>query len=239
MKTKSSLQDLFDSWGKDTFIASTDTERERKKLGSIEATFKDDPLALACGAYRMWKRSPHVRWSDFEIVIVDREDRYMAEDIRKYYNARYTMQALAGRPLTEYQHKAASFLTGVRNLKVDEIGMLYRLPYFYVEDSALDRIVAQTQSQQQWVMNKDMIITPLEEVLKSRRAVDTYQFWFKTQNNHAVSLELQAHNPVLTMVRGLHKKSEICVRSMINSENLSGPHKNFYYGRLFNLELIF
>ena len=81
------------------------------KPSSPIATFRDDPVALSCAAYRRWLEVPGDRWASFEYLKVTDEDRKQALALRNYYSGRYTMQALTGQ-LSEYQKKCADFLAG-------------------------------------------------------------------------------------------------------------------------------
>lgn len=219
----------------DEFIASNDGQQENK----IIAHFTDDPLALSCASYRAWVKSPVNRWASFDTVIVDREDRMMADELRAYYNARYTMLALTGKQLSEYQHKTASFLAGTHKLTTDELGLLYRLPYFYVEDCAMDRIVSQTVSvpDPYRVHSKiDQVLEPLEEVFKSRRNGEDYQFWFKTSAGEAAVLELRSGNPLLAMFRSIYKQPSVTFKVSLSVDKYRGK---FLYNKLINPELVF
>ena len=225
----------------DDVFATTIAPKEEVKPTPIVATFTDDPVALACASYRAWVKTPANRWATFDTVIVDREDRMMAADIRSYYNARYTMQALKGKPLTEFQHKLASFLAGTHKLNTDELGMLYRLPYFYVEDCRLDRVATQisinADDQKHLPWKKiDLVLTPLEEVFKSRKQKDYQQFWFKTSAGQAAVMEIKSDNPLLGMFRGLYKQSTVRFNTYARTERFRDAHIVY---RLVDPELVF
>ena len=106
-----------------------------------DATFDEDPLALSVTSYLIWKNNPVRRWVPVnEVGRPTPEARELAHEIRKYYLHRGTMKVLQGHTPTDFQYKMNGFLADIRPLKIDELGLLYRLPYFYQEDLALDRV---------------------------------------------------------------------------------------------------
>ena len=95
-----------------------------------DAKFSEDPVALSVTSYLIWLNNPNRRWCPIEEVgQVTSEARALAHEIRKYYLHRSTMQILKGHQPTEFQQKMIGFLGDTRPLKVDELGILYRLPY--------------------------------------------------------------------------------------------------------------
>ena len=128
-------------------------------------------------SYLIWKNNPQRRWIPItEVGQVTSEARALAHEIRKYYLHRSTMQILKGHQPTEFQQKMIGFLADTRPLKVDELGILYRLPYFYQEDLALERVFEGAQAIKvgekefpSWQpMTKHVPLTPVREVLKSQ-----------------------------------------------------------------------
>lgn len=209
------------------------------KIQASKASFPDDPLALSCASYRLFKNAPERRWTNIDTVNATQEDRTMAQQIRDYYNQRYTMMALKGRQLTEYQQKTAQFLSGLHHLTTEELGLLYKLPYFYVEDTGLDCIVDSTQS---YDVSPDRdhaeyTLTPVKEIFRSRKGGEIVQFWYQDQNNYPVLIECKSTDQLLNMLRGLFKQSKIQVRSYTKLMRVSGIHDHRGL-RLFGWELV-
>jgi len=236
MSNITDLRDLFKQWAVDI---DPDFVKSQEKYQSQKAAFPDDPLALSCASWRMFRDTPERRWTNIETVKATSEDRAMAQTIRDYYNQRYTMQALKGRQLTEYQQKTAQFLSGLYHLKTDELGLLYKLPYFYVEDCGIDFVIESTQSYEK-SLNKEYAeytLTPVKEIFRTRKGGETVQFWYQDQNNHAVLIECRGTDHLLTMLRGLFRQSKIQVRSYTKLVAFDGPHEEKAL-KLFSWELV-
>lgn len=224
------LKDLFKHWANDFDdpYASGYSNSNAPKPQSPKASFPDDPLALSCASWRIFKDEPERRWTNLDVVKATQEDRSMAQRIRDYYNQRYTMQALKGRQLTEYQQKTAQFLSGLHHLTTDELGLLYKLPYFYTEDTALDFVVESTVTHDQSPRrdHADYTLTPIKEVFRTRKSGEIVQFWYRDQDNHAVLIECRATDNLLTMLRGLFKQPKIQVQTYTKLVGFDGPHEH-------------
>lgn len=209
------LKDLFESWGVD--VDDPMPGMTRDKYLSPKASFPDDPLALSCASYRLYKNEPQRRFTNIDSVKASQEDRVQAQAIRDYYNQRYTMRVLKGRQLTEYQQKTAQFLSGLHHLTTEELGLLYKLPYFYEEDLALEQVVAKTTSEEYRMPHfsqlTDYTLTPLVEIFKSRKGGEFVQFVYQDQNNHAVMIVVRAGDNMVTMLRGLFRQPSIRVQA--------------------------
>lgn len=222
------LKDLFESLGVDVVDPYKNGYSNAPKPQSPKAVFVDDPLALSCASWRIFKDEPERRWTNIDLVKATQEDRDMAQQIRTYYNQRYTMQALKGRQLTEYQQKTAQFLSGLHHLTTDELGLLYKLPYFYTEDTAKDFVVESTQSYNQPLnrTHAEYTLTPVKEIFRTRKSGETVQFWYKDQDNHAVLIDCRATDNLLAMLRGLFKQPKIQVQSYTKLVGFDGPHEH-------------
>lgn len=210
------------------------------KLQSPKASFSDDPLALSCASWRIFKDTPERRWTNLDVVKATSEDRAMAQQIRDYYNQRYTMQALRGRQLTEYQQKTAQFLSGLYHLKTDELGLLYKLPYFYTEDIGIDSVIESTQSYERSLnrTHDRYTLTPVKQIFRTRKSGETVQFWYRDQDQHAVLIQCKGTDPLLPMLRGLFSQPQIQVQSYVKFAAFDGPHEQKAL-KLFSWELVF
>lgn len=241
------LKNLFEScqvdFNNQDWTPKSYSSEKLEKIKMPLATFRDDPVALACAAYRRWLEVPADRWASFETLKVTEEDRVTAMSLRKYYQQRYTMQALKGQTLTEFQVKAATFLNGDRSLHTDELGLLYRLPYFYAEDLAIDQVVYSTDDDQSEYLNRPLInekrtatITPLLQSLKSRKSGDVHQFWFRAEPGYALVQEVPQANTLLPFFKSVFKQPKLQVNAYVRTNKFFSHDR--YYGRLINLELV-
>jgi hypothetical protein len=247
------IQELKDDFEK-LFETTIDMEKERYRHGystveqpreSPEAAFDEDPLALSIMSYFVWKNNPHRRWADLrEVGRPTLEARELAHEIRKYYLHRNTMKVLMGQTPTEFQNKMNGFLADTRPLRVDELGILYRIPYFYQEDLGLDRVFegATNILEVEGVPFSNHItlearLTPVREVLRSRRAGDYVQFWFSDINGQRHTYDVKADNKLITVFRSLFRQPELLIKAGARLEVLRGSHIPTRYWRLVNLEL--
>ena len=211
-----------------------------------DAVFEDDPVALSITSYLIWRNNPHRRWVPItEVGRVTTEAREMAHELRKYYLHRNTMKLLMGRPHTEFQLKMDQFLSDIRALKVDELGMLYRLPYFWQEDLALDQVFEGAQEIDLngigtvgWAsITTHTQLFPVREVLKSRRSGDYVQFWFQDTDGHRCVYDVRADNKLITIFRSLFRRDNLQVKGMAKVDTLRGSHIRTNFWRLTDLEI--
>lgn len=208
------LKGLFSQWADD--LADPMPVMTQDKYQAPKASFPDDPLALSCASYRLYKQEPQRRFTNIDLVNATPEDRVQAQAIRDYYNQRYTMQVLKGGKLTEYQQKTAQFLSGLHHLTTEELGLLYKLPYFYEEDRALELVVSQTISTEfrlPYVSEmREYTLVPLVEIFKSRKSGEFVEFVYRDQNNQAVMMIVRAGDNIVAMLRGLFRQPCIKVQ---------------------------
>jgi hypothetical protein len=214
MSSVTDLKDLFKQWGTD--LADPMPGMTQDKYQSPKASFSDDPLALSCASYRLYKEEPQRRFTNIDLVKATPEDRVQAQAIRDYYNQRYTMRVLKGGKLTEYQQKTAQFLSGLHHLTTEELGLLYKLPYFYEEDRALEQVVAATTSTEFRLPHLSEMslytLTPVVEIFKSRKSGEFVEFVYQDQNNQAVMMIVRASDNMVAMLRGLFRQPCIKVQ---------------------------
>jgi hypothetical protein len=208
-----------------------------------DATFDEDPLALSVTSYLIWKSNPSRRWTPVnEVGRPTPEARDMAHEIRRYYLQRNTMKVLMGQQPTEFQYKMNGFLSDIRPLKLDELGLLYRIPYFYQEDLALDKIFeganqVEIDSPGLYTVTSHTTLTPKCEVLRSRKGSDYIQFWFTNTSGERCVYDVKSDNKLLSVFRSLFKQPELTIKAYAKMEHLKGSHIKTRYWRLSNLEL--
>ena len=206
--------------------------------------FKDDPLALSCASYREWRDHPITsgRWKDFETVVASPEDRLLAAEIRRYYIGRYTMSRLRGKEFTKFQELMLGFLTDSKPLRKDQVGMLYRLPYFYAEDQELETLFSTAKSidTERFPTHQCTIIAglkPVKEILRSRKSADYCQFWFKDEHNQLLLLDIKSDNTLIKLFRNLFAKPELKVKATAVKNRPIGWANQVHYWKMVNLEL--
>lgn len=209
-------------------------------------TFQDDPVAMACAVYRSWKTHQTAQFQDLEESLIMPEDRICADAIRQYYIAKFVELALRGQSLSQFRLKLAEVLDGRRQLKKSEVGMLYRLPYFYDEDvttdwiyenTAVDHTVNHFRDRDQ-VLNR-LTLTPLRRVMRSQRSGDVVKYWFVDQHQHPVMISVAKNNPLNSLMESLWSMQQLQVTGQIQLKSRPGHGiRDRFHFELFNMKLI-
>ena len=196
-------------------------------------SFKDDPIALSCASYRHWLSHPGTRWLDLDAVTVTHEDRTTASKIREYYRGRITWSQLKyGGTLSDFRSKLGKLVCGDLNITKNELGLIYRLPYFYAEDCAMDRVIDLGQI--------DGTYRLIERIFKSRRSRESVDFWLMSDLCRSPCLISVDHqNPLLSMLTGVLAQDNIRLRSYLFPKQHRGYHRARAYYQLGNAEVIF
>ena len=232
----------------DVFTPKVYNNGSMRKPEPILAQFSDDPVALSIQSYLIWKNNPHRRWVPFsEVGRVTPEARQMAQELRTYFIHRNTMKVLRGQTPTEFQYKMNGLLHDIRPLQHDELGLLYRLPYFWQEDLALDQVFegatdidvkpAGPHLPVWHTVTTHARLTPVREVLKSRKSGDFVQFWFATHDGERCMYAVRADNSLISVFRSLFKKESMQVKATAMLHRLPGSHIQTSYWKLSGLEL--
>ena len=206
-------------------------------------TFKDDPVAMAFSSYRAWKENHTSRWVDLGAVPVNEQDRTNAELLRSYYRRVMTWQALkngTGNAST-FRRKLAAIASNTHTYTKEDIGLLHRLPYFYYEDLALDRVFAATKDPVQDIGRAERIettLTPVERILRSRRAGDYIHFYWKDQNSVPNLLVVKSDNTLISIVEALFKQPTIKLQAVAFPKHPRGYHQSRTVYQLANVEVL-
>lgn len=242
------VDDDFD-FRQDPRVLSNAAQRKPEPLPEpLMAKFSDDPIALSIQSYLIWKSNPHRRWVRVdEVGRVTSEARQMAQELRTYFLHRNTMKVLQGRQPTDFQNKMNGLLNDIRPLQQDELGLLYRLPYFWQEDLALDQVfegatdVEATQAGPDLPVIRHMTIhaqlVPIREVLRSRKSGDFVQFWFADSSGQRHVYAVRADNSMISVFRSLFKREYMQVKAQAMLNRLPGSHIRTSYWKLSGLEL--
>ena len=220
----------------------------QRKPEPLLAKFSDDPVALSIQSYLIWKSHPGRRWVPVdEVGRVTPEARQMAQDLRTYFLHRNTMKVLQGQTPTEFQYKMNGLLNDIRPLPQDELGLLYRLPYFWQEDLALDQVFEGATNIDVtpdgphlpvWrTVTTHARLTPIREVLKSRKSGDFVQFWFSTHDGERCMYAVRADNALISLFRSLFKQESMQVKATAMLHRMPGSHIRTNYWKLSGLEL--
>jgi hypothetical protein len=228
----------------------TDISSLFDESADLPIKYADDPLTLACTSYRMWTEKSWTRWSRLEDIAeeITEADRAMAQNIRDYYISKLTFARLCGVNFTKFQQELSEFLIDKRVLKTSEQGLLYCLPYFYVEDCGKDWVFDNTvpvpaESDEHpfpsQITFEGLILSPVKEVYAFRKNTgDKHLFWFRDQKNHPYVIEVRSGNTLISLFRSLFKRQRIKINCTGRVVRLSGYRGRQTYYKLLNPEFV-
>jgi hypothetical protein len=210
-----------------------------KYAGSPAVKFNDDPVALSIANYKIGQQNSALRWNDLDDVTATADDHAQAAALRKYYGHRFTLAALAGKNRSKFRQKMASFLMGQHEILRSELGMIYRLPYFYAEDQAVDHVIESTAT----VDAVDRFIKPItakfaldQIVLRSRNAGDYYQYWLRSdQDLYPYMISIKSDNSLKSMLESALRKP-VDMKCMVFPKGFHNANRHYF--QLANVELI-
>ena len=205
-----------------------------------DLTFVNDPVAAAWATYRVYLSNPALRWTDINDVDVVEEDREQAQKIRSYYTGRILMDTIkSNTPMSEFRKKLYGLLIGETGLKKKDIGLLYRLPYFYVEDTALDQVIAQTQSATALPISELAgTFTVIQRILVSRRHGDYVHFWLQhNRRPEPFLIVVKTDNPLLSLIEGI-LQNPARLSAIAHFKQHRGYHCNRHFHQLSNVRLV-
>lgn len=208
------------------------------KTPEPDMEFHDDPVALTCASYRTFLTTG-IRWTDLKDITATDQDRELAAHIRKYYSDRILLAAVAAKgEMSEFRRKLYGLLIGQTGLKKRDSGLLYRLPYFYAEDTAMDQVMEQTESatgpNPRPVVGNFQVI---QRIQVSRRSGETVQLWLQKDSSRIpYMIAAKLDNPFLILVESLLKQST-ALQAIAHLKHHRGHYRNRLYYQLGNLEL--
>jgi len=216
-----------------TFLASVDAPPE------VPIVFKDDPIAMACASYRLGQQGGSA-WLDLHGVIVEPQDRATAVDIRRYYADRLLVTALKSKGvMSEFRRKLYGVVTGNYQVKKSEEGLLYRLPYFYAEDTGLDHVMSQTQSASM-IESKTVTgrFTLVKKMLCSRaNARSHWQFWFVCDGLSVPFMtEIKDDNVLYKLFDSLTQTPQM-LSALIHFKHHRGHYRDRAYHKMTHVDL--
>jgi hypothetical protein len=206
------------------------------------AVFKEDPIALSCASYRRAVETEMaVRFLDLDQCIVHLQHYEMADQVRQYYRNKIGVKALTSQqPLTPFYHDLYEMLLGDVELQQRHIGMIHRLPYFYVEDQnreQLKQLIKDRSLKEDWIGNamknigskETHTLTPLMKIFRSRRGSETQEYWFQNHVGQPVMWSVLNGNPLRSVVDSLFVRSQVTVSAYFRTGQVRGQDFYHYY----------
>lgn len=185
-------------------LAQFEVEQDRRPL-----TEKADPLALSWAAYHVWQKFPNRRWVAWNDIEAQDHDREMAQETRRYYRNKLAMRALKSTGESSQFSRDLYDICNGGIIRECHRGMLYRLPYFYVEDTKREALIEHTRYQptindSMSVMHRERHVKEIsryDRIFHSRRGREIMEYWFHDETTgHPVQWSVTYENPLRSVV---------------------------------------
>lgn len=225
------IQDILDNL--DVFDAGRRHAEPPPKIVKLP----DDPVVLACASYRMYLENPRHRWLNFESVVVWQDDREEAERLKAYYRERFKettfkmLKSTNGRSLSSFRRKLYQLVNGDLAITDREIGLLYRLPYFYAEDQDLDSVITATKSIAEHIPAHQQVmkLKLFKKILRSRNSGEVTQYWFTEESNsHAYMLPVKSDNNLANFFDSISDRP-MNLESVVICKQMQGNRNHAYF----------
>jgi hypothetical protein len=127
-------------------------------------------------------------------------------------------------------------------LKKSEEGLLYRLPYFYAEDTGIDYVMSQTQSASMSTELPKIVaakFTLVKKVFCSRAAGRSHwQYWFSSDISPAPFLtEIKDDNVLCKLFDTLTKQPQM-FSAITHFKHHRGHHRDRVYFKMTQVDLV-
>lgn len=182
--------------------------------------FDLDPLVLSVSAKDLMDKSPgtHYGLYDDTRVLDNVSDtiKHRAEEIRKYYSKKLFWSNLNGKELTPIRSRMAVLLEHrIAECSEHDIGIYWKLPYFYEEDCVYDEFREKYNTKTLSPLGNKISnrFAKRLEYLKSTNGIQKNSkfknFWFADDNKDLYAIQINLGNELLTLFEDILDKNPI------------------------------
>jgi hypothetical protein len=196
----------------------------------------DDPIALSCAAYRKAVDTDMaVRFTDLKSVKATDQDHELAETIRKYYANRIMLRTLTNpAPVTKFYQDLYELVVKFSQVQHRHLGMIYRLPYFYIEDLAREELEKHFSNTsvlncQLTVDKETQVLVPVSKIFRSRKGSEIQEYWFRNESGQAVLWAVNHNNSLRSIIESLWTRPCITVNALFNVGKVRTQSFYHYY----------
>lgn len=213
-----------------------------------EQLFDEDPLVLSCSLKDLYVRTktlPDIKSVEVRENITPTIVEH-SETVRKYYTKKFFWLGLqSNQGISGFRARTHHLLEHrVCKVKEQDIGIYFKIPWFYDEDMAYDEfkktlnVSADTISK---LSHNDRIKPYVKrlEFLKTtfawQRKTKIERFWFKDDNNFLYEIEVAVDNPLLEMFREiLNENPSPLIQTRITEDRID----NLHYYKMFSFKFL-
>lgn len=220
------------------FFSSTYKEKDKE--------FDVDPLVLSVSLKSLVDQTgEHYSLEDLRVLenITD-ATKEQAENVRKYFAKKFFWSNLSeNRPLSDFRSRLCYLLENrIRVCKETDLGIYYKLPYFYEEDVIYDDFKKQYNTtdvpHHNFFMDGkrdkvDLKLRYIKTTASRQRKRNINRFWF-TDGTYLYSIQIANDNPLLEMFRQLViDKVKVTFNTYYNVDRID----QMYFYKLYNFSL--
>ena len=166
-------------------------------------------------------------------VPVSAESAAMAESVRRFYRNRYMMYRLTDLPVSKYQAAAEQLIEATDEFDEAWLSILYKLPFFYLEDIATNNILSNNVSETQ---NHNELAGKFTFAGKVRRWGPVqdrgYKFFLCNEHKKLLIMPVASEDKSLPLWKHLYEKNaSITFEGMVQVNKVKGT--DFYANWVF------
>lgn len=217
------------------FALNFNSDNLKKQLNSSK-----DPLALSWACYRQTQdHREQTVFSDLTNVEPIPYDFEMANLSRTFYRDRIIFKKLKGIKISKFSQDLYQLLSS-NSVNNNNIGMLYRIPYFYQEDMArkdLQNFYQPIRPHNRKIPGfRDLSLQCHSEIHKFRKSNNEIEFWFYDSLKQPYMFSVAKANPLLLLFQSLCRSQQLNIQAWVfcKSKNHS---IDFDYYQLTKIEI--
>lgn len=195
-------------------------------------SFVDDALALSCASYRLGEAGLG-KYHELNSLSVLPADRDQAANIRSYYRSKFTWQTLqTGQSLSEFRRKAMLIMEGAP-VTNKELGILYRLPYFYVEDTeheAVFNLLPACAMPFELAIGAADEFEPIRKIKILRKAREFTRYWLKAKRATALcAVVVDEQNTLKPLFNSMFERGPVTLQANWHPKQMWESTNQKYY----------
>lgn len=182
--------------------------------------FSKDPLALSWACYRQsQEKSGSDPFPDLHHVVPIEHDFAMADQSRSYYRDSIVFRQLQGGTVSKFTTDLYRLLTD-QAVTSKNIGMLYKIPYFYQEDTAkaeLKKFFTPIRSPNlgKVVGAIDLSLTFHSKIHRFRKNENAMEFWFYNDAREPFMTSVVKTNPLSRLFESVCKQPKLDIKALV------------------------
>lgn len=214
---------------------------DAKKPDTRPLALAQDPLALSWASYQITKKNPQRRWTSLEDLSAMPWDIEMADTTRRYYRDKIMMANLRGTPMTKFKQDLYDICNnGV--MTHDHLGMIYRLPYFYEEDTTQELLFSSHPTVEGRVGSiaerQTRTLVPIQRLMRSRARNEVVQFWFKDEHNRLVMWAVTYSNTLRPLVESIFEKGPVTLSAFFHVQSAKHSNHKFQFWQIGDVRIV-